>query len=517
MNPKVKKIANLKAMKTRQSKNTKPPISRTRKHNVKNKKVNPMQQSLVRFIEEKSVTSSVSSTPSAPNSLLNLFPEHAKEGYIYVLVLGIDKDLRDIKPMLLLVKRDENVEKQENGDSVYIRFRESHICYIGKIVMSSENRIALEKSLASVNEMVAKTAAKSVYKCEKLISSITKPVVTFKPEKTDTRFLYLNSLLGCELDEQKSQEISGNELNNHEQEKKSNPFSDIDDEFLMNELTQESSASHEHDKPEEYTITSDEAETENIHGAREKVKTRRVHNFSDPILVAKLREERTKLDMNLEMEISRAMDKLNDIIPTLDVTNQLTPVVKNIYNLCVAMNKKLNNTNEAKSKDFGIPLDEKINVSKIIETNQLNISGKIFLPLKDWDKVIKATKPSLVVSRIVRMCIPSELKLNCEINDRPNKSNFIYRFGSDKLEGDQRMKDGQEKLDILIRYAHQIQYMDTMSLQSYRESMGQIQKALYDFNRTRTEKKRVQELDKDEVQAIEQPQSDEPMNAISIY
>ena len=70
--------------------------------------------------------------------------------------------------------------------------------------------------------------------------------------------------------------------------------------------------------------------------------------------------------------------------------------------------------------------------------------------MKGYRMALKARSPSLMVSRLIRLCFTSDTKLDCDVNDNKNDTNFLWRLGKDKDTDEEKVKEGREILDTLI-------------------------------------------------------------------
>ncbi|XP_025017557.1 uncharacterized protein LOC112539343 [Tetranychus urticae] len=292
----------------------------------------------------------------------------------------------------------------------------------------------------------------------KVMISATKETEFMNPDKFDARRLFLKQRLAEKIGtchEQTGHEVpSSNQVNMDQENQK---------------------------RFDVFTLPSDqESEVE----AREKShKKSRVHKFSKLKVITKIRDQRVQLSKATEINIVQLIDKLREIAPTLPASEHGTIFMKSLFQLIIEINTKLNCFKETRSHETSIPLDREIKISKAHGKEEIKLNDRMNLPLLAYAKAIDADKPHLVVSRIIRFCFDTDFKLNCELNEEPNESNFLYRLGNSNLEGMERVEDGRDILDMIIEHAHMVKEYSSMSSQSYRESMQQVTKALYDCKR----------------------------------
>lgn len=178
-------------------------------------------------------------------------------------------------------------------------------------------------------------------------------------------------------------------------------------------------------------------------------KKRRKRQYTDCKLLSKFREEKKQQSEKANSGIVMLMDILENSIPALPLDNPTTPVLKNIYQFCLHLNTKFNNMNEKNLLENSIPLTRKIKQHKVKGKDEINLNG-LLLPLTQYAVAIAANEPRLVMSRLMRGCISDQMKDNCQVNDNADDSNFLYRIGDSNLEGDERLANGRERIEMLI-------------------------------------------------------------------
>lgn len=93
-----------------------------------------------------------------------------------------------------------------------------------------------------------------------------------------------------------------------------------------------------------------------------KVKRRKI-SYSDKKLIAKMMDKKGNDNMKANTEITYALDKLEEMIPTLSPTSALTPIIKNLFILTKNINFKLNERDNVNETKF--PLTRNISTTKV--------------------------------------------------------------------------------------------------------------------------------------------------------
>ncbi|XP_025016058.1 uncharacterized protein LOC112538587 [Tetranychus urticae] len=448
-----------------------PPESK--KKNSKSKKIPSGQPFLMDFLKKsKHETSIVASTSTSATGLItNALPSEADEGSFFILLFSVKKSLTSIKPIVLHVYDKEIPRKSPDEITVIVRFRINNESFVGRIIMISRVRVALEEHIPKAIDVTkSKCDRNRALVFEPTVYSLTKHTILIIADPHDPRSKFLGSLFS-----------KATENVNHITENQ-NQFVRSPENMVYGQIDNDSDATEEIPDDEQILdVSSDTNDYEQTSSRKKLTKKRKMHNYSEKKMICKIMDKRNSDNMKANTEISYALDKLEEMIPTLSPSSAMTPIIRNLFILTKNINFKLNHRNNDHETRF--PLSRNITTVKVNGKDEIKLGGKISLPMTGYAKAIEAQKPSLVVSRIVRSCFPSSLKLNCEVNEAKNDTNLLWRLGNEAATDEARMKEGQEILDTLIEHAHAIKSFDSMSLTSYRECMHQVDKALYDFNR----------------------------------
>ncbi|XP_025017375.1 uncharacterized protein LOC112539247 [Tetranychus urticae] len=458
-------------------------------------------QPLMAFCTSNSVPTVIKKSASSLNSTpdIQITDEHS-----FLFLLGTKSDLRYIQPIIIRVS-DTLFQSRE-----FIRCRIDNSNYVGKVISISKNLTAIQNEAEKLCVKISTGFRSHIIKKDQMILCCTKVVRIFETSDDDERKAFLIQILpsmeefiqedihadetGPDLSKECQMEIPDSGMNG---DSASNIDQDIDsndeaDEFMSENhsdthpSSQNNAVSIQHDSGLLYDISSgSDCEFEQEDSIKKK---RRKRQYTDCKLLTKFREEKKQQAEKANAGIVLLMDILENSIPALPIENPITPTIKNIYQFCLHLNTKFNHMNEKNLLENSIEFTRKIKVHKVKDKDEINLNGMIF-PFPDYTWAIKADEPRLVMSRLIRGCIPDEMKDDCQVNDKADNSNFLFRIGDSKLEGNERLANGREKIEMLIEHSHAVKKLDKMSYQSYRECKAQVDKALYDFARKKLKKK----------------------------